>query len=191
MLNKVEKALAISAETFNRYANYHFAKATADGAKKGAENAAIFRQITQAQTELKEHKARETLPQEDKPEGWFQKQADLAIASIEERPDFLKAQEDKPEECNHPIMWRCEHCEEDKPEPKTEKQYKLSEMWKVWYVGGLMYGDAIDYLDSHIVFGKGDAEQLAFHIELNDDGDVVAITRADATEFTEGEGLDK
>ena len=44
---------------------------------------------------------------------------------------------------------------------------------------------------ARIVFGKGAAEQLAFHIELNDDGDVVAITRADATEFTEGEGLDK
>jgi len=62
-----------------------------------------------------------------------------------------------------------------------KKHYKLSEMWKVWFMGG-RDGIIVNAVFTSIVVAKswmGDRGSLTF----------IAITRADATEFYEGEGL--
>lgn len=74
----------------------------------------------------------------------------------------------------------------EKEEPK--KTYKLSEMWKVWHFP--ICGD-LNFIPvrSDDFRNKEEAEHFASHWSEKRDGIVLAITRADATEFYEGEGL--
>ena len=80
--------------------------------------------------------------------------------------------------------------QEDKPAPK--KQYKLSEMWKVWYHFLRYDVDDTDIEECGIqqtsFIHLHQAKKWAQH--CSECGDTpVAITRADATEFYEGQNL--
>jgi hypothetical protein len=68
---------------------------------------------------------------------------------------------------------------EKKPEPK---KYDLSQMWRGWCegVGGSVYAS------SYVHRSKSEVRQLAPALMK-----IIAITRADATTFYEGEGLDE
>ena len=63
---------------------------------------------------------------------------------------------------------------------KEEKIYKLSEMWRLWYWGVGPHGSCIK-CDFYPELKQAKAQSTGYN--------AVAITRADATEFTEGEGL--
>jgi len=87
---------------------------------------------------------------------------------------------------NHYLSEELERLDEcllksDDEEAEDKKVYKLSEMWKGWYRHEC--GVCVD------VFYYETVKQ-AYDNEGNEQGwPVVAITRADATEFYEGEGL--
>jgi len=103
--------------------------------------------------------------------------------------------------------WDCKHCglpegrfgQEYKGDPSSKpcpafaepekKQYKLSEMWKVWFRHEITYGVDVEHLNCMFALSKTGAQVIAEQMEYNDNSIPVAITRADATEFYEGEGL--
>jgi len=84
-----------------------------------------------------------------------------------------------------------EESDEDLMRPWVEKEekkvYKLSEMWVVWFRREDFYYDPI----SKSKLYKSKEEIIETLKNKEDSFEVpVAITRADATEFVEGEGLD-
>ncbi len=73
---------------------------------------------------------------------------------------------------------------------KSKKTYKISEMWRVWYRPLPLHATNIGFV-SELSF-------KIFHLEKQANAwsqnaglvKILAITRADATEFYEGEGLE-
>lgn len=73
----------------------------------------------------------------------------------------------------------------------TLKTYKLREMWKVWKKDTFRYGGENAWCIVTEVYSHLEYAKLSVSQEQEMDGlEVLAITRADATEFYEGEGLD-
>jgi len=108
-----------------------------------------------------------------------------SIPPKEDKPDGCRC--DNPVAALGPFKGLCGVCHKKlwPEEPKkTEKQYKLSEMWKVW----AREADAIGCFDEDRFETLEEARNWA-RIKLMVPDTVVAITRADATEFYEGEGL--
>jgi len=91
------------------------------------------------------------------------------------------------------------------PHELKKKTYKLSEMWKIWWhvqkwdLITLEERDKIQHIQTRIFYSKSEA--LKFYTSYPDNfadddvfavgvnGECIAITPADATEFYEGEGL--
>lgn len=87
-----------------------------------------------------------------------------------------------------------------------KETYKLSELWKVWWhvdkwdLLDLEKRDKVSHIQTRIFYSKSEALEFAqsypdhfsdediFAVGVN--GWCLAITRADATEFYKGEGLD-
>lgn len=67
---------------------------------------------------------------------------------------------------------------------EERKQYKLSEMWKVWYAEDGKVG-----IKTLVLETSSGADYYSDNL-ISNGCEVLAITRADATEFYEGEGLD-
>lgn len=133
------------------------------------------------------------LPQEDKPEAYEEayKKTHKMLHKVH-NDDLLTQVGDCNMMCNARRVTGghiqgCAALEEDKPEPK--KQYKLSEMWKVWYRHEITYGVDVEHLNCMFALSKAEAQVIAEQMKYNDDSVPVAITRADAQEFYEGQGL--